>query len=77
MLNLNSDHKLMNTEATHELRELAQDFTYNFILHAGLAKELSNEEWDSLAASMADKAMVFVEGLVDREFERLEKKEAA
>ena len=67
----------MNQEAKHELRELAQDLTYNFILHSGLAKLLSNEEWDSLAAGMADKAMVFVEGLVDREFDRIEKKEAA
>ena len=67
----------MNTEAKHELKELAQNFTYNFMLHAGLAKLLSNEEWDRLAASMADKAMVFVDGLVDQEFERLEKKEAA
>lgn len=28
----------MNEEAKHELKEIAQDLTYNYIKHSGLAK---------------------------------------
>lgn len=66
----------MNQEAQHELRELAQDFTYNFILHAGLAKLLSNEEWDALAAKLADQSMIFVEQLVNKEIDAIEEHES-
>ena len=62
----------MNQEAQHELRELAQDWTYNYILHAGLAKLLSNEDWDSFAASLADKAMIFIERLVEERIDEIQ-----
>ena len=67
----------MNTEAKRELKELAQDLTYNYIKHSGLAKLLSNDEWDVLAERLANQSLIFIEGQVEKEFEAREKQEAA
>lgn len=67
----------MNDEAKHELKELAQDLTYNYIKHSGLAKLISNEEWDALAERLANQSLIFIEGLVDAEFAKQEAQEAA
>ena len=58
----------MNAEARHELKELAQDLTYNYIKHSGLARLLSCEEWDSLAERLANQSMIFIESKVENEF---------
>lgn len=67
----------MNQEAKHELKEIAQDLTYNYIKHSGLAKLISNEEWDVLAERFANQSLIFIEGLVNRELDAREKQEAA
>ena len=67
----------MNTEANHELKEIAQDLTYNYIKHSGLAKLISNEEWDVLAERLANQSLIFIEGLVNQEFDARESVEAA
>lgn len=67
----------MNEEAKRELKEIAQDLTYNYIKHSGLAKLISNEEWDVLAERLANQSLTFIEGLVDKELDAREKQEAA
>ena len=62
----------MNQEARHELRELAQDLTYNYIKHSGLFRSLESADWDSKAEVLADKLLVFLEGSVNREIELAE-----
>jgi hypothetical protein len=67
----------MNEEAKHELKEIAQDLTYTYIKHSGLAKLISNEEWDLLAERLANQSLIFIEGQVDAEFAKQEAREAA
>lgn len=62
----------MDKEALHELTEHAETLAYQAILHSGLYRELTNEQWDALTKQYAAKLVEQVQGLVDAELTRLE-----
>lgn len=62
----------MNQEALHELTEHAETLAYQAILHSGLYRELTGEQWDALTKQYAAKMVEQVEGLVDAELTRIE-----
>lgn len=63
----------MNSEQKHELKAQAIDLAYYHILHSGLHKELeNNEEWDRKSEEWANRVLLFLDGLSDEEFTRIE-----
>lgn len=62
----------MDQEACHELTEHAETLAYAAILHSGLYRELTGEQWDALTKQYAAKLVEQVQGLVDAEFTRRE-----
>ena len=45
----------MNPEAHKDLLETANLLAYEYILHSGVFKSLSNEQWDALSAQIGEK----------------------
>lgn len=62
----------MNPDERHELLHDASDLAYVHIKFSGLYRELSSEQWERLAQGHAEKVVGLLEGLVDREFTRIE-----
>jgi hypothetical protein len=62
----------MNSEALHELTEYAETLAYQAILHSGLYRELTGEQWNALTKQYAAKLVEQVQGLVDAELTRRE-----
>lgn len=60
---------MINEEAKRELREQANQLAYDYIKHSGLFRSLENHDWDSKAGVMADKVLIFLDGLVEKEIE--------
>ena len=60
---------MINAEAKRELREQSNQLAYDYIKHSGLFRSLENHEWDKAAEVMADKVLIFLDGLVEKEIE--------
>jgi hypothetical protein len=62
----------MNQAALHELTEHAETLAYSAILHSGLYRELTGEQWNALTKQYAAKLVEQVQELVDAEFTQIE-----
>lgn len=63
---------MISTEEKRDLREQAHELAYQYIRHSDLHRELENERWDALAEQWATWLLVGLEGLIDKEFTRIE-----
>lgn len=57
-------------EINARLDDLAHDLCYQSIRWSGLYKELSNDQWDTLAERLRAQVRTFVEGEIDAELTR-------
>lgn len=58
---------LMNKEARKDLIEAANKLAYDYILHSGTYKSISNEQWDALAEKMALRVLGLLDNMIETE----------